>query len=174
MSKFDELSAAFQSDKHLSGYGPHYERHVLGAMDRDWPVSLLEIGVNRGGSLRMWEGLWPNIRIYGIDNNPEAKAAESEKAKVFIGDQADPEFLRSVLLEAKHLDFVVDDGSHHLPDMLVSFNTLWPATGKVYVIEDIWYEFLPALENEVHVKCPHAVVYPSRFENRHIMFAVKP
>lgn len=125
MSRFDELSAAFGSDKHLSGYGPHYERHVLGAMDRDWPVSLLEIGVNRGGSLRMWEGLGPNIRVYGIDIDPKCKAAESEQSKVFIGDQSDPDFLRRVLLEAKPpVDFVVDDGSHYFSDILISFVTL--------------------------------------------------
>ena len=64
---------------------------------------VLEIGVQLGGSVEMWRYYFgPATRIYGIDINPDAKQQEDIITKVFIGDQQDRSFLRSVLQRDWH------------------------------------------------------------------------
>ena len=75
-----------------------YER-FLSPIRHTKPV-ILEIGVQLGGSVDMWRDYFgSSTRIYGIDINPEAKQQEDIITKVFIGDQRDRAFLRSVVHE---------------------------------------------------------------------------
>ena len=56
---------------------------------------ILEIGVSQGGSLQMWKDYFgEKARIFGIYINPECKQFEEDQIEVFIGSQADREFLR--------------------------------------------------------------------------------
>jgi hypothetical protein len=74
---------------------------------------VLEIGVKRGASLRAWEDYFPSATIFGIDIKPKYAKSASNRSRVFIGSQADPELVQQV---SKAADFafalIVDDGSH--------------------------------------------------------------
>jgi cephalosporin hydroxylase len=120
--------------------------HYLGLYDaylapfRSTPVRILEIGVNRGGSLQLWrEYFGPKALIYGVDVNPECADLADPPTQVRIGSQADPAFLRSVIAEMGTPDIIIDDGSHVARHQQVSFETLFPllAAGGIYVIEDM-------------------------------------
>ena len=88
-----------------------YER-FLSPIRRSNPV-VVEIGVQLGGSVEMWRDYFgPATRIFGIDINPEAKQQEDIVTRVFVGDQHDRAFLRSVLREIGAPDVVIDDGGH--------------------------------------------------------------
>ena len=92
-------------------YFPVYERFI--APFRGRRVTLLEIGVQQGGSLELWRAyLGPAARIVGIDVDPACAAHGAAGTQVFIGDQADPAFLRRVLAEVGPPDLVIDDGGH--------------------------------------------------------------
>ena len=77
--------------------------------------------------------------IYGIDVDETCRRFDAQAAQVRIGSQDDPAFLRSVVEEMGGLDFVLDDGSHHMAHIPVSLETLFPllAEGGVYMIEDL-------------------------------------
>jgi hypothetical protein len=107
---------------------------------RGQPVRMLEIGVNRGGSLQLWrEYLGKDAVIFGVDLNPECADLYEAPNEVRIGSQADPVFLRSVVAEMGTPDIIIDDGSHVAKHQRVSFETLFPllAPGGIYVIEDM-------------------------------------
>src|SRR5580700_11200432 len=95
-SDLDELARVHGTDKGTlqacpqspKGYTRQYARYF--APLRQLPIRLLEIGIYGGASLKMWEAFFPSARIYGIDLNPQCKRFETERTKVFIGDQADP------------------------------------------------------------------------------------
>ena len=111
------------------------------------PLTLLEIGVNRGGSLRMWRDYFgPSARIYGMDVNPACAAFEKDGVRIFIGDQADRDFLRQVKADIGELDVVIDDGGHKMSQQINSFEELYPATRQLYLVEDThssyWKRFL--------------------------------
>jgi hypothetical protein len=114
-----------------------YERHF--APFRGRGISMIEIGVHRGGSLRMWRDYFgPGCRVAGIDIDPACAAVADQDISIFIGDQADPKFLREVLAQTGPPDIVLDDGGHDMRQQIASFETIYPAmrTPGVYMVED--------------------------------------
>ena len=114
--------------------------------------SFCELGVAHGASLVAWKKYFPNAKIIGIDNNPDACLDFSEffqnllgnKAKdvsVEIGDAMDKEFLKAVAAKHGGFDIVLDDCSHRGIQMQTSFEALWEHTRLMYVIEDLQTQF---------------------------------
>lgn len=127
----------------IDTYPPAHHRHL--ARYQGTPVTFLEIGIFAGGSLEVWRSyLGPDARIAGIDINPDCKALEADGFDVFIGDQADPGFLREVAAELGTIDVVSDDGGHWPHQQITSFETLWPqlAEDGVYMVEDTASSYL--------------------------------
>ena len=129
-----------------------YERHLSRFRGTDF--RFLEIGVYRGGSLRMWrEYFGPKALIVGLDRDPSCQRFNGEHGHVRIGDQADPAFLRSVLDEFGPFDAVLDDGGHTASQQIVSLETLYPEVKSdgVYLCEDThtsyWKNFQDAPEH---------------------------
>ncbi|MBN3459543.1 class I SAM-dependent methyltransferase [Mycobacterium sp. DSM 3803] len=119
----------------LRHYLPIYEASLTGT------VRMLEIGVDRGGSLQMWREYLPDAVIVGIDINSSARQYDdpTRDIHVRIGDQTDTEFLGTVIEEFGPLDAVLDDGGHTPKQMISSFQYLFPrlAPGGVYIVEDV-------------------------------------
>jgi len=129
-------------------YLPVYDAEVGQLVARAKPLSLLEIGVQNGGSLEIWAKLLPaGSEILGIDIDPRcAELALPANVRVLIGDAANREFLDAALGE-RTFDIIIDDGSHRSSDVIASFKHLFPrlrSSGK-YFIEDLhasyWDEF---------------------------------
>ena len=102
-------------------------------------IILLEIGVWRGGSLRMWQNYFnENSLIVGIDNNPQCQKFEKDNLKIFIGDQTDIKFLEKIIKEIGQPDIIIDDGGHTANQQITSFNFLYfhLKYGGKYIIED--------------------------------------
>jgi 23S rRNA U2552 (ribose-2'-O)-methylase RlmE/FtsJ len=101
------------------------------------PVKVLEIGVLRGGSLKLWrEYFGTDAQIFGIDIDPAAKQYEAEGIKIFIGDQGDKKFLADVLDEVGGFDIVIDDGAHTNHLVMTSLEELYSTTRHLYIVED--------------------------------------
>ena len=119
-------------------YIPLYDRYF--AKFRGKPVRFLEIGVSKGGSLKMWrQYLGPEAVIFGVDIDPACAAFDGEAGRVRIGSQDDPRFLADVVAEMGGVDVVLDDGSHVMAHVRDTLSALFPmlAPGGVYFIEDM-------------------------------------
>ena len=124
-------------------YFPVYERHFEPWVDR--AVTMLEIGVSKGGSLKMWQRYFgPYATIIGIDIDGRCAKYESPGIHVRIGDQSDPDFLATLIDEFGAPDVVLDDGSHHMKHVLATFEFLYPqmASDSVYIVEDLHTAYL--------------------------------
>ena len=133
---FDEHTG--ESILKWSNYGPIYDRHF--ADYRELPINILEIGVLKGGSMRLWEKYFPKANIYGIDIDEECQQYESDRTKIFIGDQGDVSFLRNIKATIPRIDIIIDDGSHHPYHQYLTFTKLFPKLlkdGGIYIVEDI-------------------------------------
>jgi cephalosporin hydroxylase len=120
-----------------ASYFQAYERHIHRFAGR--PVKLLEIGVNRGGSLQMWKSyLGPDATIVGIDITPSCREAEEPQVHVRIGSQVDELFLQSVIDEFGVFDVILDDGSHLSAHQIATMRYLYPRISPtgVYLVED--------------------------------------
>ncbi len=123
-----------------------YERHFEGFRGR--PVNVLEIGVFHGGSLQMWKHYFgPQAHIFAVDVMPAARQLEEDRIKIFIGDQADRAFLRSLRAALPRIDVLIDDGGHKPAEQIATFEELFPhvADEGVYLCEDLhsnyWQRF---------------------------------
>jgi 23S rRNA U2552 (ribose-2'-O)-methylase RlmE/FtsJ len=136
----ESISDLFQKKKDGSIYKwKHYlliYEQLFQSFKKD-NIKILEIGVLRGGSLRLWKDYFgKNSVVYGIDIDPEAKIYEGEGIHVFIGDQGDPKFLQEVIHVAGEFDIVIDDGAHTNYMISTAFEVLYPRTKKLYIVED--------------------------------------
>lgn len=123
-----------------------YDRHF--SRYRGTDVHIVEFGVCHGGSLQLWKNYFgPNARIFGIDINPECKKLEEENIDIFIGDQEDRAFLRSLAKTIPRIDILIDDGGHKMNQQIATFEELFPSIDDngVYLCEDLhtsyWEKF---------------------------------
>jgi len=102
-------------------------------------VNVLEFGVAHGGSLQMWKHYFgPKAKIYGVDINPHCKQLEEDQIKIFIGDQSDRQFLKSIADAIPKIDILIDDGGHKMTQQINTFEVLFPHIDKngIYLCED--------------------------------------
>ena len=144
---------------HWAEYAPHYERHLPkpcsqrhhglllanGTTAACEPVKLLEIGVQSGGSTRVWRRYYGDqLRYVGIDINPKCKRSESleEHIAIEIGSQLDAAFLTKVCEDHGPFDVVIDDGGHTFEMINTTLHAMWPndqclKPHAVYAVEDL-------------------------------------
>ena len=121
-----------------------YERYLGSCRERT--ESVLEIGVERGGSLEMWSEFFPRAHVWGVDIKERALQFSDRNITVRIGDQGDETFLASLVEETGPLDLILDDGSHQFHDQRSTLLDLWPhlQPGGIYIVEDIHTSYRPA------------------------------
>jgi cephalosporin hydroxylase len=119
-------------------YFPIYERHL--SQYRNKTITVLEIGVFKGGSLPLWRRFFgPMATVIGIDIDPDCAQYEEDGVHIRIGDQSNKEFLQSIISEFGQPDIVLDDGSHQMAHIKASFEFLYPTLSKngLYIVEDL-------------------------------------
>jgi len=116
-------------------------------------LCVLEIGVFRGGSLKMWrEYFRPEATIVGLDIDVDCKTYENPGMKIFveIGDQTDTSFLEYVVEKFGPFDIIIDDGGHTTAQQTTSFNFLY-ANGLndngIYLVEDLHSNYWPKFQD---------------------------
>jgi hypothetical protein len=125
-----------------------YESELAPFIIADQPISLLEIGVQNGGSLQVWKKYFPaGSRIIGIDINPDcAKLELDENINLHIADGTDRAVLDSVLGDLT-FDIIIDDGSHRSDHIISTYKALFGRIkgGGKFMIEDLhasyWSEY---------------------------------
>jgi len=140
----NELFRIFSADTNVHKWHHYFDIYTrYFERFRDRPIKMLEIGVFRGGSLRMWkEYFHPDSTIVGVDVDKSCQAHEIAERNVFvrIGSQGDPAFLARVNGEFGPFDIILDDGSHKTHHQIISFGALFRNAlkdGGCYMVEDV-------------------------------------
>jgi Spermidine synthase len=126
------------SDKWAS-YLPHYDQ-LFGSL-RDKPISMLEIGVQNGGSLETWSEFFTAGELFiGCDIDPKCGTLhfDDPRVKIVVGDANAAATFQQITSISPKFDIVIDDGSHVSIDVLRSFVNYFQLLnpGGVYVAED--------------------------------------
>ena len=144
MNLLDKIMIKNGSDKGVdqNNYCRYYHP-ILKDIREDYK-KVMEIGVWKGGSTRSWKEYFPNAQILGLDIMPECLNHVEDRISIHIGNQDDTSFLKSVaekrIAKEDYLfDMIIDDGSHRMSSMKLSFDTLFPyvRSGGYYVVEDL-------------------------------------
>jgi hypothetical protein len=131
--------AKYDSDKVANRYLERYDPILEPMIEKK--ITLLELGVLKGGSLLLWRDYFPLGTIVGIDASLPNDFHPTERIYVFEGSQADRHFLSHVAntTAPDGFDIIIDDASHLGELTKTAFwhlfeNHLKP--GGLYVIED--------------------------------------
>lgn len=189
VESLDDIALRHGTDKasRQHDFAEIYDSFLVGWRERE--LSMLEVGVLNGGSLRMWYDYFPHARIHAIDIRHEAREHERDRVKIFVGDQKDPDLLDEVLANSGPLDLVVDDGSHRAEDQQGTLHHLWPhlKPGGIYIMEDThtsyregWgmtyrephttMEFLKRVADDIHQRWHHEPVSLTDVRSLHFYF----
>ena len=117
------------------GYERFYDIFLYPLIKRD--IVLFEIGIDSSRSLKMWNDMFKNGKIYGMDIEINFV---HEKGEIFKGDQSNINDLDRIISSIAKANVIVDDGSHKPEHQLFTFNYLFEkllAFGGIYIIEDI-------------------------------------
>jgi SAM-dependent methyltransferase len=129
----------YDTDKVTNGYLATYDPVLAPYVDRE--LKMLELGVHRGGSLRLWRDYFARGEITGVDSDLPENVAFGERVQAFQGDQGDTAFLTGVArrVAPDGFDVIIDDASHLGEVTKRSFWHLFEhhlKPGGLYVIED--------------------------------------
>ena len=123
-----------------SSYPFVYDKIFKDAITSQTPITLLEIGVNNGGSLEIWKKYLPTGSIiHGVDINQTCEKLKfSEGIYFHLGDQIDKEFLDNTFKDIE-FDVIIDDGSHVCSHVITTFEVMFPKLkpGGKYIVEDL-------------------------------------
>lgn len=120
-------------------YYANYDRYFCDL--RDGAVTLLELGVHMGESLKVWASYFRRGNIIGVDILEKNVDFSAYPNIVFErGDQTDSDRLKEICLaHARNgLDIVLDDASHLGQSSVASYTTLFGylKPGGLYIVED--------------------------------------
>jgi len=157
-SELSLLAAKFNTAKYRMGYSgknyldvyDYYLKHM-----RNSNISLLELGILDGNSLRMWKTYFQNGVIYGVDINPHSMVSGEDRIFTYMCSQDSKEVLNTYFRNDS-IDIIVDDASHVNELTLKSFDILFPKvkSGGYYIIEDLETSYLNLEEYNVRASWP--------------------
>ena len=143
----DVIGVIEGSDKSSSvSYAWDYLRQYEGlfAPFRRANINLIEVGVEYGPSLKVWEWFFAEAQIVGIDIDPACAALAGGRVVIEIGNQMHGPFMEQVCANYPPTIFI-DDGSHKAEHIIACFERVFPKLlpGGLYLIEDMAFHFGP-------------------------------
>jgi cephalosporin hydroxylase len=113
--------------------------------------NVIEVGIQWGGSIKLWHDYFPNATIYGCDIYDESniwdKIKNNDRIKLFNSTNAyDPLFINKI--KDIRFDFALDDGPHTLESMIKFIELYLPLMEEdgILIIENVqdikWLDIL--------------------------------
>lgn len=137
--------------------------HFLLQSKKETAQNVLEVGIHKGGSIKLWSDYFPNAQVYGLDIQRKEHVWEELKSKenihVYAEQNAyDEFFFKNEFLDKNiKFDFMIDDGPHTLPSMIqfIKLYSQLMTEDGILIIEDVQQiEWLNMIQAEVpqHLK----------------------
>lgn len=107
------------------------------------PINILEVGVYKLGSLKLFEEYFTNARIIGYDNAEYAGSVHLNRAELILEDFYSSE------RELPPLHIAIDDGPHDVASQLAFIRKVYPivVAGGIIIVEDIMPGFKPHFDS---------------------------
>lgn len=145
MKTLQEIGLSFGTDKAtFHGYCDFYEKYFEHIRNNE--ILMLEIGIFKGESIRMWKEYFEKGRIVSIDID-RSRLFEEDRVITEVCDQSNREALSR--FNDQQFDIIIDDGGHTMIQQQVSFGVLFKTvkSGGFYSIEDLHTSMMPEYMN---------------------------
>jgi predicted O-methyltransferase YrrM len=140
----------YNTDKYDLGYLDNFYDNVLEKY-RNLPITILEIGVYRGGSIKLWKDYFhPETQIYAADINYFDHIPGTYS---IIGDAYSKDQISKI--SDDYFDLIIDDGPHSFDSFVILMQRYFSKLKKdgILIIEDIivssWVEPLIELSQSL-------------------------
>jgi len=144
MASLDHIGLKYGTDKSSSfhNYCNTYERYFSPLRYR--PVQLLEVGVDKGSSIKMWLEYFPNALVSGVDIMKSLDFTDP-RFEFRQGNQEDIQFWRAFNGSGRNWDIIIDDGGHVHQAIITTFEQMFPRlmTDGLYIVEDLHVAYDP-------------------------------
>jgi len=139
--QLDEIGKKYETDKCSKDHNYLNKYEFFLGKWKNSNINVLELGVFKGGSLKMWSEYFANSTIYGIDIEKECLKYEGKNRKVYIQDLNEEEGLAK--LGRLHPTIIIDDASHFWSHQIKALYQLLPTLqeGGIYILEDLGTSF---------------------------------
>ena len=138
----EQLDRQLTDKNTYHSYFPLYER--LLSPNQFNKITLLEIGVLWGGSIKLWNDYFSNATIYGIDKIDRVTIMEIKKydnISLYLSNNAyDNTFIQETFISKNVLfNYIIDDGPHTLISMkkCISLYSKLLTNNGIMIIEDV-------------------------------------
>jgi cephalosporin hydroxylase len=153
----EELVDNDRTDKNtIHSYLPLYQKLLI--KKKETAKNVLEIGIYKGGSIKLWNNFFINANVYGLDimiyNHVWNTFKNEDRIKLYTSNDAyNNEFFNNNFLNKNiKFDFMLDDGPHTLESM-IQFIKLYSqimTDDGILIIEDIQsWDWIDILKNSV-------------------------
>jgi 8-demethyl-8-(2-methoxy-alpha-L-rhamnosyl)tetracenomycin-C 3'-O-methyltransferase len=137
MTTLTSLADKHGTDKgEHQGFMPFYEKYLP---SQNRANTIVELGVQQGNSIAMWEEWFKYSKIIGvdIDISQVGERQYSTRVELLQGEQ-DDRHLAEAICVYRSPDVVIDDASHISSKTIGAFQVWWPHVkpGGLYVVED--------------------------------------
>lgn len=116
---------------------------------KDSARNVLEIGIQNGGSLKLWNDYFPNATIHGFDISPAPDWLSAfDRVKTLKQDAYNIDFVKKLKESGITFDIMIDDGPHTKDSVLFFIQQYTPLLSEkgIMVVEDVqameWIEEL--------------------------------
>ena len=132
-------SCVYDHEKKMThNYSIFYEKYLK--KDKKKKLNILELGSHEGKGIASFYFFFPNANFYGANINPFQMKYASKRITELYVDVSCKEIIDNLANHInEELDLIIDDASHNLKDILITFSKLFQKLkkGGTYVIEDI-------------------------------------
>ena len=141
MNDLINIGKKYPSSKNKYGFIEIYQSYFEKLKDKK--INLLEIGIDKGDSLRIWREFFPNANICALDIIK--KDFSINGVEFFFGDQSNHNFLKTITDKYKFFDIIIDDGSHISEQVISRFSYLYSYLNNdgLYIVEDLQTSYIP-------------------------------
>jgi hypothetical protein len=136
----DDLAIKAGADKgsFYHNYTDVYARYFYHL--KELPIKFLEIGIDKGASVKLWEEYFKNADLNFMDITFQNIQYFSQRSHYYLCNQENvQELQRFIQTTGGDFDVIIDDGGHTMNQQITSFCTLFPhlRSGGLYFIEDL-------------------------------------
>jgi hypothetical protein len=153
----EEIVDNFRTDKNTChSYLPLYQN--LLASKKETAKNVLEVGICKGGSIKLWSDFFTNATVHGLDiidsNSVWEGIKNNEKIILYTSTDAydNDFFTKNFLNKNIAFDFMLDDGPHTLESMkqFIRLYTQLMTDDGILIIEDVQcWSWIDKLTDEV-------------------------
>lgn len=152
----EQLADNERTDKNtVHSYLPLYQTLLVGK--KETAKNVLEIGILKGGSIKLWSDFFKNATVHGVDmihlNSVWDGIKNKENIKLYTSADAYSEYFFHYLTSQNvKFDFMLDDGPHSLESMkqFIRLYTQLMTDDGLFIIEDVQdWSWIEVLKNEV-------------------------